>query len=126
MRSRELSKTTLFGRVHEQIRLEARRDVDALLDLIDPELRAAPRAADAPDSDRARIEAFVGDIRTARIEHVEILDATRVAPGRAGRSAARVRTVVRYNDAIDATHIESDWVRDRGVWYTTRYPPTER
>jgi ribosomal-protein-serine acetyltransferase len=119
-RMRELSKKTLFGRVHELVRFEARRDVAALIGFVDPGVQDSRRGAD--ESERARIEALVGGIRTAAVEDVAVLHAAKVSPEHGGRPAARVRTVVRYNEEAEPVVTESEWVRERGVWYTTRYP----
>jgi hypothetical protein len=121
MRSRELSKKTLFGRVHEQVRIEAMRDVAALYAFIDPRIRARREHErdDEPALTLDAIEAFVRPITTAVVEDIEVVEATKRSERQSGRSEALVRTAVRYNDDPTARRFEATWVRDEGVWYTT-------
>jgi hypothetical protein len=112
------SRHTLLGRVHERVRLEAARDVEALYALLDPVLRARrEEQPDEPERTRSRIRARVATIRSAEVVEVEILAAEKVCSRHGGRPAARVRAVVRYDDAPAARESTSVWVRERGVWY---------
>lgn len=115
-----LSKHTLLGRVHEQVRLEAERDVEALYAFIDPAIRAREeQEGDEPAATLAAIRRFVEAVRSAEVVEVEILEARKACERYGGRPAARVRSVVRYDDAPAATEFHTVWVRDRGVWYST-------
>lgn len=116
-----LSGHTLLGRVHEQVRLEARHDVEALYALVDPVVRARREAErdDEPERTLSGIRDFVKEIRSAEVERVEILEARRVCKRHGGRPAARVRSSVRYNDEATAREWRAVWVRDQGVWYST-------
>lgn len=115
------SSHTLIGRVHVQASLEARHDVAALYELIDPVIRARREAQrdDEPDRTLSIIRAFVASVRAAQVEEVEILEAHRVCERQRGRPAALVRSVVRYNDEPAAHESRTLWVRDRKTWYST-------
>ncbi len=116
-----ISSHTLLGRVHEQVRLEVARDVQALYELIDPVVRARleARSAEEPESTLRAIRRFVDAIRTAQLEEVEILEARKISEEQGGRSAALVRSIVRYNEEPTANESRILWVRDRKVWYST-------
>ena len=116
-----LSSHTLLGRVHEQIRLEVRGDVRALYEFMDPLVRArleAERGA-PPESTLTVIRRFVHAIRSAEVEEVEILEARKVSEDHGGRSAAVVRSIVRYNEGPTANESRIQWVREQKVWYST-------
>jgi hypothetical protein len=119
-----ISSHTLLGRVHEQVRLEVARDDQALYELIDPVIRARleARSADEPESTLLTIRKFVAAIRTAQLEEVEILEARKVSEEQGGRSAALVRSIVRYNEEPTPNESRILWVRDRKVWYSTARP----
>lgn len=121
-----LSSHTLLGRVHEQIRLEVRGDVRALYEFMDPVIRARLEAesGEPPESTLTAIRRFVNAIRTAELEEVEILEARKVSEDHEGRSAAVVRSIVRYNEELTANESRIEWVRDQKVWYSTA--PTRR
>ena len=116
-----LSSHTLLGRVHEQIRLEVRGDVLALYEFMDPVARAHLEAesGDPPESTLTAIRRFVNAIRTAELEEVEILEARKVSEEHGGRSAALVRSIVRYNEGPTANESRIQWVRDQKIWYST-------
>lgn len=115
------SPNTLLGRVHGQALLEVQHDVAALYELIDPVLRShrERQRDDEPERTLSEIRAFVQSVRSAEVEEVEILEAHKVSERHGGRPAARVRSVVRYNERPVAEELHTTWVRDRGVWYTT-------
>lgn len=115
------STNTLLGRVHEQARLEARRDVDALYAFVDPVLRTRreAQAGDEPERTLGEIRSFVATLRSAEVEAVEILEARKICERYGRRPAALVRSVVRYNDEPFARETRTIWVRDNGAWYTT-------
>lgn len=115
------SSHTLIGRIHERARLEARHDVDALYELIDPVIRRrrAEEREDEPERTLSAIRAFVETVRSAVVEEIEILEARKVSEHHGGRPAAEVRSVVRYNDRPTANESRTIWVRDHGVWYST-------
>jgi hypothetical protein len=116
-----ISSHTLLGRVHEQIRLEVRGDVRALYEFLDPVVRARLEAegGDPPESTLTAIRRFVNAIRTAELEEVEILEARKVSEDQGGRSAAVVRSIVRYNEEPTVNESRVQWVRDQKVWYST-------
>jgi hypothetical protein len=115
------SKHTLIGRIHEQARLEAQHDVEALYEFIDPVIRARreQQRDDEPELTLSDIRAFVKAVRTAEVEEVEILEARKVSKRHSARPAALVRSIVRYNDKLTANESRTIWVRDHGVWYST-------
>ncbi len=115
------SNHTLLGRVHEQARLEAQHDVEALYELADPVIRAhrEKQQYDEPERTLSDIRNFVATVRSAKVEEVEILEARKVSHSHGGRPAALVRSIVRYNDEPAANESRTIWVRDHGVWYST-------
>ena len=114
------SNHTLIGRVHEQARLEAQHDVEALYEFVDPVIRACreKQRDDEPELMLSDIRTFVKAVRSAEVEEVEILEARKVSERHGGRPAALVRSIVRYNDKPAANESRTIWVRDHGVWYS--------
>lgn len=114
------SSHTLIGRVHEQARLESAHDVHALYEFIDPAIRAKRETerVDEPDLTLSAIREFVELVTTAEVEEVEILEARKSSERLGGRSAALVRSVIRYNQKPTASESRTIWVRDHGVWYS--------
>ena len=112
---------TLLGRVHEQVRLEAERDVEALYEFIDPVIRSGRECerGDEPDSTLSAIREFVRSIESAEVEEVEILEARKSSDRLGGRPAALVRSSIRYNRKPTTTEYRTLWVRDHEVWYST-------
>ena len=119
------SNHTLLGRVHEQARLEAAHEVQALYELIDPAIRAKreTQRPDEPDLTLAAIRESVKHVETAEVEEVEILEAHKSSERLGGRPAALVRSVIRYNQKPTATESRTIWVRDHDVWYSRAREP---
>ena len=115
------SNHTLIGRIYEQARLEARHDVEALYEFIDPVMRARreQQRGDEPELTLSDIRTFVAVVRTAEVVEIEILEARKVSKRHGGRPAALVRSIVRYNDEPTTNESRTIWVRDHGVWYST-------
>ena len=115
------SRKTLFGRVHVLALLEVEHEVEALYEMIDPVLRAQREKASDNERDLALsgLGAFVQSVRSAEVDKVEILEASKACEQYGGRPAARVRRVVRYNGQPNPEATTTVWVRDEGVWYAT-------
>jgi hypothetical protein len=118
---RELSKTTLVGRVHQQASLEQLHDVEALYQFIDPVIRARRERerVDEPDLTLSELREFVSRVRTAQVEKVEILDARKVCVHQGGRPAALVLSVIRYNEELEPQRFHTTWVKEGDTWYST-------
>ena len=115
------SSNTLLGRVHLQVALEARHDVEGLYELIDPTLRACREREqdDEPGQTLAALRAYVETIRSAEIESVEIVEAKKSSSRHGGRPAATVCSRVVYSREPQARSRRAVWVRHDGQWYAT-------
>jgi hypothetical protein len=118
---RELSKTTLLGRVHQQASLEESHEVEALYQFIDPAIRARREREreDEPELTLSELREFVSKVETAQVEEVEILEARKVSPRHAGRPAALVQSVIRYNHEAEPQRFRTTWVKEGDTWYST-------
>lgn len=118
---RKPSKNTLLGRVHLQIALEARHDVEGLYELIDPTLRARRERErdDEPGQTLAALREHIESITSAEIESVEVLEAKKSSELHEGRPAAIVRSTVVYSQEPRARSRRAVWVRHEGHWYST-------
>ena len=119
---RELSKTTLLGRVHQQASLEESHDVEALYQFIDPAIRGRRERErqDEPNLTLSELREFVSRVETAQVEEVDILEARKVSTRHGGRPAALVQSVIRYNHEAKPQRFRTIWVKEGDTWYSTR------
>jgi hypothetical protein len=111
-------RAQLLERARQQIALEQTRDVEALYDMIDPEIRARRESerTDEPDQTLSAIAKFVGGVRSATIEHLAIRELT---TRRDGTPAGVVEVGVLYNGRPPIGQFRTVWYQRDGVWYTT-------
>ena len=110
----------LRRRIHEQISCEAQGDVVALYEFILPTIRAERIAEgdDEPSLSLGEIQEFVGWVRSAVVESIEVERFHSSVDRFSGSPAAIVVSRVRYNEAT-ISEFRTIWVRDDGTWFST-------
>ena len=125
-------ESDLRGRVAEHILREAERNIDALYEFIDPEIRDSRvnRFDFEPEHTINQIREYTSQIESAELVTFAIdgyTDDGGVDRGNA--PTAIVLLTVRYNNRETTKDFRTPWVRRSGKWYTratgkTCFPPT--
>ena len=114
-------RASLEDRVREQIAAEARGDVSALYGFTLPAYRAARIAErdDEPGLSLGQLREFVGHVREAEVESIEVEQFHPSVERLAGCAAAVVVSRVRYNRRSEASRFRCIWVYTDGTWFST-------